>query len=69
MKKLPDTTGTPPDESPAAPDDANQRRAFLKKSANLAITAPAVSLLLAASLKPETAEAKLYSAEGAPWIP
>jgi len=69
MKNLPKAPGTMTEKAFVDPAAANQRRTFLKKSAKLAVTAPAVTLLLTASLKPEKAAAKMYTYDPGPWIP
>ena len=69
MKNAPEVPETKTQEASFDLEANNQRRAFLKKSAKLAITAPAVSLLLTASLKPEKAEAVMYTIDPGPWIP
>jgi hypothetical protein len=47
----------------------SDRRDFLKKAGKVAATAPAVTLLFSASLKPTEAEAKMYTYDPGPWIP
>lgn len=46
----------------------NERREFLKKAGKLAVTVPAVSLLVSASLTPTEAQAKMYTMEPPPWL-
>ena len=52
----------------AEEEQVKERREFLKKAGKLAITAPAVTLLVSASLKPTEAQAVMYHSEGGPWI-
>ena len=69
MSTVPKPPKTIIEEASCNPDATNPRRAFLKKSAKLAVTAPAVTLLLTASLKPEKAAAKMYTYDPGGWIP
>ena len=56
-----------PEDLEAPARDLEERRRFLERTAKLAITAPAVSLLLAASLKPEQAQAAMYQQDDGSW--
>ena len=51
---------------PVLDDEAAERRLFLKNAGKLAVTAPAVTLLLAANSKP--ASAVMYTTDPGPWI-
>lgn len=46
----------------------NERRKFLKTAGKLAVTAPAVTLLISASLKPTEAQAVMYHYDPGPII-
>ena len=67
MNRSDQSAGTATGDSTATPAVDDQRRDFLKKSGTLTLTAPAVSLLLAASLVPEQARAAMYTYD--PGIP
>lgn len=47
---------------------SKNRRDFLKKASKIAVTAPAVTLILAASAKPREAHAKMYEGPPGWWI-
>jgi len=48
---------------------SEDRRRFLKMASKVAVTAPAVTLLLAASAKPRQANAKMYEQPPPDWFP
>lgn len=48
---------------------SKDRRKFLKSAGKVAVVAPAVTLLVSASLKSKEAEAKMYTYDPGPWIP
>lgn len=50
-------------------DFNSDRRDFLRKAGSAAMAAPAVTLLLTASLKPSEAHAKMYTYYPGDWIP
>lgn len=47
--------------------ELSDRREFLKKAGKTALIAPAVALLVAASLKPKKASAKMYEMPPPDW--
>ena len=54
-------------EDHATEEVNSDRRKFLKQAGTAAVTAPAVCLLVSASMKPTEAQAKLYTTKPGPF--